>query len=243
MTGRGGNLTRSLENIARDLSSDLRSTRRCRGVTFVYDPLQYAWAAHRTYLSMARHRPRALLLGMNPGPFGMVQTGVPFGEVEAVRRFLGILSGVETPTRTHPKRPVLGFMCERSEVSGRRFWGLMEDAFRTRDRFFRVGFVWNWCPLAFMAKSGANVTPDKVPAATRNRIERACDRALGRVIETLEPRMIVGVGAFAREAAMRVAAGTLPVHMILHPSPASPAANRGWRRQARDQLRACGFLP
>ena len=25
---------------------------------------------------------------MNPGPFGMVQTGVPFGEVEAVRSWL-----------------------------------------------------------------------------------------------------------------------------------------------------------
>lgn len=243
MTARHGALVQQLERIARDLSRELRPARRCRGVSCAYDPLEYAWRAHRAYLALARHRPSALLLGMNPGPFGMVQTGVPFGEVRAVVEFLGISDGVEAPTLAHPRRPVLGFACTRSEVSGRRFWGLMRAAFGTRERFFRAGFVWNWCPLAFTAVSGANVTPDRLPTAARSRIGRACDRALARIIETLEPRMLVGVGAFAREAGIRVADPRLPVHMVLHPSPASPAANRGWERQARSQLKACGFLP
>jgi single-strand selective monofunctional uracil DNA glycosylase len=233
---------RHLATIAQDLSRELKPVRPGRVVTCTYDPLDYAWKAHRAYLALARRRPRALLLGMNPGPFGMVQTGVPFGEVDAVRRFLGISSGVAAPLETHPKRPVLGFECTRSEVSGRRFWGLMERVFGTRERFFRSAFVWNWCPLAFTARSGANITPDKIPAAARVRIERACDRALGRVIEVMDPRMVIGVGAFARDAGLRVTKATLPVHMVLHPSPASPAANRGWERQARAQFRACGFL-
>lgn len=235
-------LQRRLGTIAQDLSRELRSVRPRRVVACTYDPLDYAWKAHSAYLALARPRPRALMLGMNPGPFGMVQTGVPFGEVEAVRRFLGITSGVKAPSETHPRRPVLGFDCARSEVSGRRFWGLMEKVFGTPERFFRSAFVWNWCPLAFTARSGANITPDKVEAAARMRIERACDRALTRVIEAMEPRMLIGVGAFARDAGIRVTKATMPVYMVLHPSPASPAANRGWERQARSQLKACGFL-
>ena len=242
MTARTTRLHRRLGAIARSLSRSLRDVRPGPGVAWVYDPLDYAWSAHRAYLSLARARPRALLLGMNPGPFGMVQTGVPFGEIDAVRSFLRISDGVRCPPRQHAKRPVLGFACTRSEVSGRRFWGLMQDEFGTPARFFEAGFVWNWCPLAFTAPAGANVTPDKLPARTREMIEAACDLALGRVIDAIEPRMVIGVGAFARDAALRALGNRLPVHMVLHPSPASPAANRGWSRQARAQLRACGFL-
>ena len=208
----------------------------------VYDPLDYAWEAHASYLALARSRPRAMLLGMNPGPFGMVQTGVPFGEVQAAREFLGIAGGVRAPRSKHPKRPVLGFACTRSEVSGRRFWGLMRQEFGTAARFFRAGFVWNWCPLAFMAPSGANVTPDKLPARARATIEAACDRALAHVTAALQPSMVIGVGAFASTCATRALGDHIPVHTVLHPSPASPAANRGWDRVARAQLRACGFL-
>jgi single-strand selective monofunctional uracil DNA glycosylase len=231
-----------LRSIARRLSRNLRVERVGASVACTYDPLDYAWTAHAAFLAQARPRPRALLLGMNPGPFGMVQTGVPFGEVEAVRTFLGITSGVRPPARMHPRRPVLGFDCPRSEVSGRRFWGLMRKAFGTRRRFFRAAFVWNWCPLAFTAASGANITPDHLPSASRKRIERTCDAALRDVIETLEPAMVIGIGAFARDAATRAIGNRLPVHMVLHPSPASPAANRGWEAQARRQLRACGLL-
>jgi single-strand selective monofunctional uracil DNA glycosylase len=235
-------LHHELRRIARRLSRDLRSVRPGPGVSCVYDPLDYAWEAHASYLALARSKPRAMLLGMNPGPFGMVQTGVPFGEVAAAREFLGIDRGVRTPRHQHPKRPVLGFACTRSEVSGHRFWGLMREEFGTAARFFRAGFVWNWCPLAFAAPSGANVTPDKLPAGARATIDAACDRALARVVSVIAPRMLIGVGAFASACAARALGDRLPVHTVLHPSPASPAANRGWNRAARAQLRACGFL-
>ena len=242
MTASPDPLHQELRRIARRLSRDLGSVQPGSGVSCVYNPLDYAWGAHAAFLALARRRPRALLLGMNPGPFGMVQTGVPFGEITAAREFLGIDQGVRAPRDQHAKRPVLGFACTRSEVSGRRFWGLMRQEFGTAARFFRAGFVWNWCPLAFAAPGGANVTPDKLPAMARATIGAACDRALARVVSAIEPRMVIGVGAFASACATRALGDRLPVHTLLHPSPASPAANRGWDRAARAQLRACGFL-
>src|SRR5580765_6339973 len=76
-------------------------------VAFVYNPLDYAWKAHERYLRQYGHTPkRVLFLGMNPGPYGMVQTGVPFGEVQAVKDWMKIESPVSKPAREHPKRPV-----------------------------------------------------------------------------------------------------------------------------------------
>jgi single-strand selective monofunctional uracil DNA glycosylase len=173
----------------------------------------------------------------------MAQTGVPFGEVAAVRGFLAIDAAVKRPAQEHPKRPIEGLACARSEVSGRRFWGLMAAEFGTRDAFFRRGFVWNWCPLAFMAESGANITPDKLARAAQEPLESACDRALRSVVAALEPSMVIGVGAFASACAARaLGADAPPIATVLHPSPASPAANRGWDAAARKSLRACGWL-
>jgi single-strand selective monofunctional uracil DNA glycosylase len=235
-----------LERIARRLRDRCADVRFGTPVAYAYHPLDYAWHAHRAYLRMARPRPRVLLVGMNPGPFGMAQTGVPFGEVSAVREFLGIdarTARIGVPERMHPKRPVEGLACPRSEVSGARVWGWARARFGTRDAFFRAAFVWNWCPLAFMSASGANLTPDKLPrtgraGAAHGALEAACDEALGSVIEAIEPAHVVGFGAFAAERARRVLADVEargqrvpPVMQVLHPSPASPAANRGWAAQ------------
>ena len=173
----------------------------------------------------------------------MSQTGVPFGEVAAVRGFLRIDGRVRAPRSIHPKRPVEGLDCARSEVSGRRFWGLMAEEFGTREAFFRRAFVWNWCPLAFMSESGANITPDKLPAREREALAIECDRTLRDVVAVLRPPLVIGVGAFATERA-RIALGASSVSFatVLHPSPASPAANRGWDAVARRQLAEAGFL-
>ncbi len=223
----------------------LASRRLCREVDalsfggdtrFVYNPLAYARAPHEAYLSFAQVGVRALFLGMNPGPFGMAQTGVPFGEVAAVRDYLRLEGKVDAPARSHPKRPIDGFACTRSEVSGRRFWGLMQEEFPDARNFFRRAFVWNWCPLAFVAASGANITPDKLHARERAALERVCDDALRRVHSILQPQCIVGVGGFAATAARRALGTEIEVVSLLHPSPASPAANRGWNAVARKQL-------
>jgi single-strand selective monofunctional uracil DNA glycosylase len=224
-------------------------------VTHVYNPLGYAGSMHEAYLRRAA--PRApggvVFLGMNPGPWGMAQTGVPFGEVAAVRDWMELSGEVERPEPEHPKRPIEGLACTRSEVSGRRLWGLVAERFATLDAFAERHVVVNYCPLVFMEEGGRNRTPDKLPAGERAPLEAACDRHLVRVIEAARPEWVIGVGAFAERCAKRViqdvvatdgapaAAPDAPrIGRVLHPSPASPAANRGWAAQAVAQLEALG---
>jgi single-strand selective monofunctional uracil DNA glycosylase len=212
-------------------------------VSHVYDPVRYAAAAHEAYVRRyARGPKRVVLMGMNPGPFGMAQTGVPFGEVSLVRDWLGIDAPIGKPPREHPKRPIEGFACRRSEVSGARLWGAFRERHGTPERFFAERFVANYCPLVFMEASGRNVTPDKLPPRERVPLQEACDRHLRAVIAALEPAWVIGVGRFARDQATRALAGqSVRIGEILHPSPASPAANRGWAEQADAQLRALGL--
>jgi single-strand selective monofunctional uracil DNA glycosylase len=228
--------------ISRWLAREVADLRFGRPTACVYNPLVYARRPHEAYLeTYARKGVGAMLVGMNPGPWGMAQTGVPFGEVGLVRDFLGIDERVDRPAVEHPKRPVEGFACTRSEVSGRRLWGWARDRYRSPRRFARAFFVSNYCPLVFMEASGRNRTPDKLPTRERERLFAACDEALRRLVAWCEPRIVIGVGAFAATRA-REALGDSgpPVGTILHPSPASPAANRGWARQAERQLAALG---
>lgn len=137
-------------------------------VHVTYNPLTYAWGPHEQYVRTYGNGEKShLFLGMNPGPFGMAQTGVPFGEVDAVVNWLHIRGEVGRPEHTHPKRPVEGFGCPRSEVSGRRLWGLFAEAFGTAENFFRHNYVANYCPLIWMGATGANITPDKLPTEQR----------------------------------------------------------------------------
>ena len=221
---------------AQELSAQVGRMRFAAPVAHVYNPLAYAWAAHEKYLrQFGGGRKRVVFLGMNPGPFGMAQTGVPFGEVAAARDWLKISAPVSRPANEHPKRPVQGFDCPRSEVSGRRLWDLFAKRFGTPEKFFAQHFVTNYCPLAFLLPTGSNLTPDKLPAAEQERLFAACDAHLRRVLEILEPEWLIGVGAFAL-ARGEAASGGVKLGKILHPSPASPAANRGWAEAATKQL-------
>jgi single-strand selective monofunctional uracil DNA glycosylase len=212
-------------------------------VRFIYNPLRYAREPLERYFARyAAGRKDAVFLGMNPGPWGMAQTGVPFGEVAAVRDWLGIVGRVAAPTVIHPRVSVRGFDCPRSEVSGRRLWGLMRDLFSDAQEWARHWFVGNYCPLLFLDEAGRNITPDKLAKADREALFPICDRFLVILLETLRPRWAVGVGAFARQRLETVAPALgIEVASIPHPSPASPAANRGWARQARAALRSAGI--
>jgi single-strand selective monofunctional uracil DNA glycosylase len=212
-------------------------------VAHVYNPLDYASELHESYLARYGQAPReVLLLGMNPGPFGMAQTGIPFGDVAMVRDFLGLGGKVGRPASEHPKRRIEGLGCARGEVSGSRLWGWAKADFGTPERFFARFFVANYCPLVFMEASGRNLTPDKLPTAEQGPLFAACDDALRETVALLRPRHVVGVGAFASERAKRALEGTgVALGTILHPSPASPLANRGWAAQARRQLAGLGI--
>jgi single-strand selective monofunctional uracil DNA glycosylase len=212
-------------------------------VTHVYNPLAYARAPYDAYLKRYGGPPKeVVLVGMNPGPFGMAQTGVPFGDVAMVRDWMGIEEPVGRPPEEHPKRPVEGFACPRSEVSGTRLWGWARDTFKTPERFFSRFFVLNYCPLCFIEESGRNRTPDKLPAAEQKRLFAACDAALRGMVEALQPQWVLGVGAFAEKRCVEALEGMdLRIGRILHPSPASPAANRGWAEAAEKQLQGLGI--
>jgi len=230
-----------LIDAALGLRDELRELHFATPVSHVYRPLDYAWAPHEDYLRRyGTGQKKVVFLGMNPGPFGMAQTGVPFGEVSFVRDWMGIDCMVGKPECEHPKRPIEGFNCTRSEVSGRRLWGLFAERFGLASTFFDEHFVVNYCPLVFMSDTGTNITPDKLPTLEKKPMEQACDLHLGKVLDALQPDWAIGVGEFAKERLTRArdacGARHLKVGRILHPSPASPAANRGWGVAATRQL-------
>ncbi|MGB0714649.1 MAG: uracil-DNA glycosylase family protein [Phycisphaerae bacterium] len=235
-----------------DLNDELSSFVPPDEVTHVYNPLTYArpnfltfchrFGTHTRQGQLRMKKGQVLLLGMNPGPWGMAQTGVPFGSVSMVRDWLKIDEPIGRPDDEHPKRPVQGLACSREEVSGARLWGWAREVFQTPAKFFKMFFVYNYCPLVFMEESGRNRTPDKLPVECRDFLTHACNRALTKLIDGLKPRMVVGVGAFAEKQARSCCDAAMPIGRILHPSPASPLANRDWAGTATRQLIELGVL-
>lgn len=232
-----------LSSIYRSLDRALRPLKFSAPVAYTYNPLDYAWAPFDDYLSRyGGGKKEVVLVGMNPGPWGMMQTGIPFGEVGVVRDWLEIRGKVHAPKSFHPKRPILGMDCLRSEVSGKRLWGWAGRRFKTPAKFFSRFFILNYCPLAFLEESGKNFPADKIAAAERTPLEKLCDGALRAAVLELQPKIVVGVGQFAANRARTALSGTnIAVGDILHPSPASPLANKGWEGQAEIGLRALGI--
>lgn len=226
---------------ARELCTAMAATEFRAPVAYTYNPLEYAWAGHEAYVRrFGNGLKKVLYLGMNPGPFGMAQTGVPFGEVAAVRLWMGISACIGQPPAMHPKRPVQGFNCPRSEVSGRRLWGLFEELYGTAEAFFADSYVANYCPLIWMSETGSNITPTQLPKEQAAQVDAACQRHLVRLLEILQPRVLIGVGGYALKQ-LELAAAALPgrdfvLGTILHPSPASPLANKHWPDRPKEQL-------
>jgi single-strand selective monofunctional uracil DNA glycosylase len=215
-------------NVARRLARDISSL-AWHTPTHVYNPLDYAWSAHREYLERyGGKRGRVLLVGMNPGPWGMAQTGVPFGNISAVRGWFRIETRLarDLPAQ-HPKYPILGMCCHRDEGSGRRLWGWAQQRFGTPERFFDGFFVWNYCPLLFLSRD-RNLTPSGLGRDEGRALARVCDRALGRVIRVLEPAAVVGIGRYAEQRVRDLVGESVPTIYLPHPSPANPTANRRW---------------
>lgn len=214
-------------------------------VPYVYNPLKYAWDPHEAYVTKygKGSKRQVILVGMNPGPSGMAQTGVPFGDVTKVRDWMGIEGEVKQPRKVHPKRPITGFATKRREPSGTRLYRWAEEQYGPATAFFKEFFVTNYCPLLFYDKDGKNLTPPQLRKADTEALYEVCDEALAGVVRALKPSFVVGVGSFATA---RVEA-TLAAHdlkattgTVLHPSPANPKANRGWSEQATKQLVALG---
>ncbi|MEO8276620.1 MAG: single-stranded DNA-binding protein [Thermoanaerobaculia bacterium] len=231
----------SLVSLSRRLGTSAGALVFAPPVAFVYNPLIYARDPHEQYLERwGSGTKRMLFVGMNPGPFGMMQTGVPFGEVSRVEGWLGISGKVLRPPAEHPKRPVEGFACRRSEVSGARLWDWARRRCVSPESFFAQAFVWNWCPLGFLDAGGRNLTPEKLPRAERSPLEALCDGALAEVAAILDVRWAIGIGAVAEAAIRRSIPAGIHVARIPHPSPASPASHRDWASQVDVALRSAG---
>ncbi|KAL6111592.1 smug1 [Pungitius sinensis] len=229
-----------------ELNAHLRRLAFSLPVRHVYNPLEYAWDPHRCYVDkFCRAGQSVLFLGMNPGPFGMAQTGVPFGEVRSVVDWLKVTGEVGHPHNEHPKRRITGLACTQKEVSGSRFWGFFRKLCGEPDLFFKHCFVHNLCPLIFISASGKNLTPPELPAAEREALLALCDIALCQAVEALGVTMVIGVGRVAEQRARRAlsAAGvTVRVEGIMHPSPRNPLANKGWEEVAKAKLSELGVL-
>ena len=220
----------NLQEITESLLAGLEPLRFSSPVAHVYNPLIYARQPWDQYLEAYGQPPKELIFcGMNPGPWGMAQTGVPFGEVAHVRDWLGIEAPVNKPASEHPRVPIAGFDCHRSEVSGRRVWGWAKERFGTPGAFFSKIFVLNYCPLVFLEEGGKNRTPDKLPKKERLPLEKACDAALRETVLFLGAHTFICIGRFVEQCAERALADLdIRIARITHPSPANPAANRGW---------------
>ncbi|MBN2535587.1 MAG: single-stranded DNA-binding protein [Spirochaetales bacterium] len=234
----------SLTDLSKRFSEEIGQIHFSSPVRYVYNPLDYAWKPHAEYTGrFGSGKKKVLFVGMNPGPWGMVQNGIPFGDIYFVKEWFKIEESVTAPAVTHPDRPVLGFNSTRSEQSGQRLWGLMRTRFLHAETFFQDHFVTNYCPLAFFDIQGKNITPNTLNKKDRDCLHRVCDTFLLETIRLLMPRFVIGIGKFAEERihksllradspeAMEYSTGS-----ILHPSPANPAANTDWAGKATRQL-------
>jgi len=232
-----------LQSITNRLRDQIEGLQFPDPVAYVYNPLDYARRPWARYLEKYGQAPKeVLLLGMNPGPWGMAQTGIPFGEVSLVRDWLGVEAPVDQPQRMHPKKPVTGFACPRHEVSGQRLWGWAKERFVKPEAFLARFLVINYCPLLFLDEAGRNLTPELMPKGVQQDIHKICDQALAETVKVLQPRYVIGVGRYAEKRAREVL-GDFPgtIAYITHPSPANPKANRGWSQLIETELQELGI--
>lgn len=211
------------------------------GITHVYNPLDYASEIHADFVSkFCQGTKKVLMMGMNPGPWGMGQTGVPFGHVKYAKEWLGVTGSVKRPEKEHPKRPIQGLECPKSEVSGDRLWSLLKELSGSPDILFRHVFLHNYCPLFFLKESAKNVTPPELKVKQRTGLEEACDEALVDTVKLLQVEHVICVGNYVtdrtRKAFDKAGITNIEISLLMHPSPVNPAANKGWREIAIKQL-------
>lgn len=235
-----------MDNYLADLTADFSA--QCSRLSFsfdgyVYNPLDYAWTNHRQYLeNYVKKGTPVMFLGMNPGPFGMLQTGVPFGDIVSVTEYLKIDNRVGSPAVEHPGRPVMGMYIKRREISGSRLWGLMASRYPDATGFARENCVMNYCPLGFLSpeKTAKNITPDKLCVSDRAPLEKLCNEYLLKVIEYVNPQHLVGVGKYAGDKLLSLNTGR-HVCSIIHPSPGNPQANNNWAGKTLAKLEELGI--
>ena len=99
------------------------------------------WIMHRQFINrtwslLENPKRKLFFLGMNPGTFWDGTDRGSFWRDSSVRDWMGLRGEVSKPSPEHTKRPVEGLDCKKSEVSGRRLWGLFAERFESAEAFF-----------------------------------------------------------------------------------------------------------
>ncbi|XP_022186401.2 single-strand selective monofunctional uracil DNA glycosylase isoform X2 [Nilaparvata lugens] len=237
-----------LENELVNRLTDFNTTLLLRStVEYIYNPLEYAYDVHKNFVhKYCSSSKKILFLGMNPGPWGMMQTGVPFGDVISVKKWLKITGVIRKPLKEHRLRPVSGFDCKRIEVSGKRFWAFAQQLSHGNPAlFFSNCFVHNYFPLVLMTESGKNVTPADLKPAEKKELESVCDESLCSVIDLLQIEVIIAIGRYTEKrvnAALKKTPKNVHVVYIMHPSPRNPKSNQEWMPNVINCLSENGLL-
>ncbi|KAF7265189.1 hypothetical protein GWI33_021382 [Rhynchophorus ferrugineus] len=203
-------------------------------IKYVYDPTDYASEPSEKYIEYCQDTKEVLFVDMNPGPFGMCQTGVPFGDTEWVKNWLGIEGKIDKPLPECSARPVDGFKCTKKEQSGHRFWSLFSDLCHKPEKFFWHAFLYNYCPLAFMDSNGRNITPS---GTKKKELVFYCDQYFMKTIDVLQPQIIIGIGRYTEkrlQSIVRRRNRTNKIEVLYLKHPGRPVRNnRSWHRNTK----------
>ena len=174
----------------------------------------------------------------------MVQTGIPFGEINTVKNYLKISGEIKSPATENPVLLVKGYAATRSEVSGKRLWGMISETFPRAEDFFANNLIFNYCPLFFSTISAGkrtNLTPDKINKTDRDALYSICDDFIITAARLLTPQFIIGIGGFAQQRLTKIFSGqSYQIESILHPSPLNAQANKDFNGLARKKLYELG---
>ncbi|XP_076299727.1 single-strand-selective monofunctional uracil-DNA glycosylase isoform X3 [Lasioglossum baleicum] len=158
--------------------------------------------------------------------------------------FFIICGPVGKPAKEQPDRKVTGFQCTRSEVSGKRLWGLFKELCGNPENFFEHAYIHNYCPIAFMDKKGRNITPSEIKGAEIAKVHSACDKVLADIIRLLKVEILIGIGIYAeKRSQLVVQSHKLPIKILCLPHPSPRAANnKNWSEKATKKLSEFGLL-
>ncbi|XP_006616530.1 single-strand selective monofunctional uracil DNA glycosylase [Apis dorsata] len=240
-----GNISEQVLSVERDLVIELGKITFHSPIEYVYSPLEYAFNIHTMYVQKYCNTVKKILfLGMNPGPWGMSQTGVPFGEISMVRDWLKIYGPVGKPVKEQPNRKITGFQCNRSEISGKRLWGLFQKLCGSPEKFFQQAYIHNYCPIALMKKNGCNITPAEIKGSEIQILQSSCDKALLDIIKIIKAEIVIGIGGYAEKRAQFVIQSSkLPIKVLCLPHPSPRAVNnKNWNEKATKKLSEFGLL-
>jgi single-strand selective monofunctional uracil DNA glycosylase len=226
-----------------------RSIARATG-WLVLDPSRYGERWHAPFRRLYPPRARPLLVfGLNPGPYGMAQTGIPFTDLKRLAQGLPRLAAELARSGERLSLPGLApsslqpFLTRTFESSSVRVHRFLRLAHGSAERAFREVVFVNPCPLLFIDRAlGENRTPADLPRALRAGVDEARVEVVSVAVARLRARGAIVLGrdaAAALSVPLRARLGERAVVEWEHPARAVPDI---WARGLLAALRRRGLL-